>query len=248
MIQGTGGQKLKRKDLYYFDLVVFQVEDALFKVPKNHFATSSVFATIFTLPPGENDVEGTEDKPFVLHGISEIDFESLLKLMYPPPLANIKLTQQDWISVLKLCTLWEFTDIRERAIQELLKEEIKMGTIEKMECGKSYQVQEMLLGGYAELLKRTETITAEEAERLGWRTAAKLLLLREEYLSTTITSQHSSISRTCGQCGSQCGGTQLQKYCNDYGRYYPCGEQISLSDRNQHDFTNAIRKEFKAEL
>jgi len=96
--------KLKRKDLYYFDLVVFQVrsyvedvpeifidknlkmEDTLLKVPKNHFATSNVFATIFTLPPVENDVEGTEDKPFVLHGISEVDFESLLKLMYPPPL------------------------------------------------------------------------------------------------------------------------------------------------------------------
>jgi len=62
------------------------VEDVLFKVPKNHFSTSSVFATIFTLPPGENDVEGTEDKPFVLHGIGEADFESLLKFMYPPPL------------------------------------------------------------------------------------------------------------------------------------------------------------------
>jgi hypothetical protein len=105
MTQAASGAKLRRKDLYYFDLVVFQVracyivckripsltkgwkvEDALFKVPKNHFTTSSVFATIFTLPSGENDAEGTEDKPFILHGISEVDFESLLKLMYPPPL------------------------------------------------------------------------------------------------------------------------------------------------------------------
>jgi hypothetical protein len=65
---------------------MLKVADSLFKVPKNHFATSNVFATIFTLPPGECDVEGTEDKPFVLHGISEVDFESLLKLMYPSPL------------------------------------------------------------------------------------------------------------------------------------------------------------------
>jgi hypothetical protein len=68
------------------NFINLKVEGTLFKVPKNHFATSSVFATIFTLPPGENDIEGTEDKPFVLHGISEVDFESLLKLMYPPPL------------------------------------------------------------------------------------------------------------------------------------------------------------------
>jgi len=248
MTQAASGAKLRRKDLYYFDLVVFQVEDALFKVPKNHFTTSSVFATIFTLPSGENDAEGTEDKPFILHGISEVDFESLLKLMYPPPLSNIKLTRQDWISVLKLCTMWEFTDMRERAIQELLKEDMSMGTIDKIECGKRYQVKEMLLEGYNELLKRAETITAKEAERLGWKTAAKLLLLREEYLSTTITSQHPSISETCGQCGRQCGGTRLHRYCDDYGDYYPYDQQVTRPDRNQHDFTQAIQKEFEEEL
>jgi hypothetical protein len=47
---------------------------------------SSVFATIFTLPSGGAGAEGTEDKPFVLHGVAEVDFEALLKLMYPPPL------------------------------------------------------------------------------------------------------------------------------------------------------------------
>jgi hypothetical protein len=101
----AAGPKLKRKDLYYFDLVVFQVrgsfvrkytwefywqrgkvENALFKVPRNHFVASSVFATIFTLPSGGAGAEGTEDKPFVLHGVAEVDFEALLKLMYPPPL------------------------------------------------------------------------------------------------------------------------------------------------------------------
>jgi hypothetical protein len=71
--------------------------------------------------------------------------------------------------VLKLCTMWEFTDIRKRAIQELSKEEMKMGTMEKVECGKTYKVKEWLLDGYVELLvlKRPETITEKEAERLG---------------------------------------------------------------------------------
>ena len=81
--------KLYCHDVLNVQLIMrsMKVEDTLFKVPKNHFSASSVFATIFTLPPGEDDdVEGTEDKPFVLHGISEVDFESLLKFMYPPPL------------------------------------------------------------------------------------------------------------------------------------------------------------------
>jgi hypothetical protein len=63
------------------------VENELFKLPKAHFTTSNVFATIFTLPPGEQDIEGTEDRPFVLQGISMVDFENLLKVMLPlPPL------------------------------------------------------------------------------------------------------------------------------------------------------------------
>jgi hypothetical protein len=66
--------------------LILKVEDALFKLPKSHFVSSSVFATIFTLPPGDQDVEGTDDKPFMLHGISEVDFVSLLKVMYPAPL------------------------------------------------------------------------------------------------------------------------------------------------------------------
>lgn len=48
----------------------------LFKVPKNHFTTSSIFAAILTLPYGEEDVEGAEDTPFVLHGISEVDLNA----------------------------------------------------------------------------------------------------------------------------------------------------------------------------
>lgn len=78
-----------------------KVEDTLFKLPKTYFRTSSVFATIFTLPPGsEQDVEGTDAKPFVLHGINLVDFESLLKVMYPlslyvnAPFGNIYPTEK----------------------------------------------------------------------------------------------------------------------------------------------------------
>jgi len=243
--------KLKRKDIFYFDLVVFQVEDTLFKLPKGQFAASSVFATIFTLPPGEKDAEGTEDKPFVLHGISEVDFESLLKLMYPPPLTNVKLTQQEWISVLKLCTMWEFTPIRKRAIQELSKKEMKMGTMKKIKCGKTYEVKEWVLAGYVELLKRTETITEEEAERLGWKTAAKLLLLREQYLSTIASQYLALIGESRGEC-DRCASTPYGGggFVGAFGRgYETCAPKVkTLPDRNQHDFKTAVQKELDAGL
>jgi hypothetical protein len=77
------------------------------------------------------------------------------------------------MSVLKLSTIWEFTDIRGRAIQELLKEDMGMKTVEKIECARSFRVKEWLLDGYIELLKRAETITNEEGERLGWKMVTK---------------------------------------------------------------------------
>lgn len=109
-----------------------------------------------------------------------------------------------------------------------------MGTMERIECGKSYEVKEWLSEGYVELLKRAETITGEEADRLGWKTAAKLLLLREQYLSK-INSQY---SQHCG-CNKGLGSVK---------GYHGCGHPFTVPDRNQHDFSKAVQKEFEAEL
>jgi hypothetical protein len=239
------------------------VEDTLFKVPKNHFLASSVFATIFTLPPGKEDVEGTEDKPFVLHEISEVDFESLLKFMHPPPLwvialleiqsplilnsctsTNGKLTKQEWLSVLKLCTLWEFTQIRERAIEEL-SENDPLGTVDKIVHGKSYDVGKWVLDGSVELLEGNKTITNEEAERIGWRTAAKLLLLREQYHLTT-GQLGLDYDPTCLKCHSSSCRGQFYRTCNGYNGYHSCAQPPSTS-RDQYDFKNAVKKELGLE-
>jgi hypothetical protein len=163
--------------------------------------------------------------------------------------ANVKLTPQEWISVLKLSTMWEFTDIREKAIQELSKKDTGMGSIEKIECAKSFEVKKWFLEGSVELLQRAETITGEEAERLGWEIATKLFLLREQYLSTIISqySQSDSISKSCGRCGGFCGGS-LYRFCQLYAAYHPCVQQAIVNDRSQHNFTKAVQKEFEAEL
>ena len=88
---------------------------------------------------------------------------------------ELKLTRQEWCSVLKLSTMWEFTKIRKWAIDELSKMKAEMGEIEMIEFGRSFDVKEWWLEGYGSLLKRGKTITDEEAERLGWKIAAKLL-------------------------------------------------------------------------
>lgn len=141
--------------------------------------------------------------------------------------------------------MWEFANIRERAIQELslLKGDMKMGTIEKIECARCFDVKDWLLEGYTELLKRAKTITNDEAERLGWKTAAKLLLLREQYLLTV------GATYTCGGCaGERCAiPGKLYSHCLKGGAYM-CGKRVSEPNRDQHDFTTALRKEFEAVL
>jgi len=199
----TTSRNLRRKEPFYFDCVVFQVENALFKLPKNRFTRSSIFATIFTLPHGENDVEGTDDKPFVLHGITEFDFQSLLKVMFPISITEYDLTQQEWISVLKLSTMWEFIDIREVAMKQLSTDRMEMTTFVKIECGRTYEVKKWLLDGYVELVKRGKAITDEEAQLLGWSTTARLLRLREQFLRLAVNS-------TCRTCGDDVSGFNLQ--------------------------------------
>jgi len=141
--------------------------------------------------------------------------------------------------------MWEFTDIRERAIQELSEDKDAMGSIDKIERGRSYNVKEWEMDGYVELLKRAETVTNEEVERLGWKTATKLLLLREQYLAS-ITSQWSTENGpTCMKCrNSSCRG-QFYRTCNSYGGYHGCAQQFT--SRDQYDFITAVKQELGAE-
>lgn len=145
--------------------------------------------------------------------------------------------------------MWEFTDIREKAVEQLSSKTMGMGPIEKIECAKMYNVQKWFLEGSNELLRRAEPITGEEAQRLGWETSAKLFCLREQYLSSIISqySQSDIISKSCGRCGGFCMGG-IYRICQVYSAYHPCAQQVVLSDRDQHDFTSAVQKEFEADL
>lgn len=139
--------------------------------------------------------------------------------------------------------MWEFSYIRERAIQELLTTGMAMPTIEKIECAKSFEVKGWLFDGYMELLKRDETITDDEAERLGWKTATKLVRLREQFLVTSKPTTP-TLPTPCGNCG--CSG-----YMNSVGYCQNCGHSNKFNvkpDREGHDFTEGVRKEFEAEL
>jgi len=183
---------------FYLDSVVFLVEGDLFKVYRHFFEKSSVFATIFTLPPGDNDVEGSSDAhPFRLEGVAKFDFECLLRLMHlhvpfsqsnAPQYTRIKMTSDEWISVLKLSTMWEFSEYRKLAIDKLSK---SLRLVDKICLAKEYKVADWLMEGYIGLASRQETISSDDEEKLGLSTVVRLFRLREG-------------RRRCESCGRDC--------------------------------------------
>ena len=55
-------------------------------VPRYHFERSmeEPFTSMFTLPVPPGEIEGTSDqKPIKLEGISSLDFQRLLEVLYP---------------------------------------------------------------------------------------------------------------------------------------------------------------------
>ncbi|KAG6805297.1 hypothetical protein H0H92_015924, partial [Tricholoma furcatifolium] len=77
---------VQKDEKYYFQFVVFSVDDTLFKVPRHHFEQdSSVFRDMFNLPCAEGvPPEGETDKnPIYLEKITKEEFSSFLEVICP---------------------------------------------------------------------------------------------------------------------------------------------------------------------
>ncbi|KAF8216984.1 hypothetical protein K438DRAFT_1798113 [Mycena galopus ATCC 62051] len=140
---------------------------------------------MLTLPPGDGvKVEGqSDDNPIVLEGISSVDFRALLKVLYPldaqAVLGDSWMTKAEWISVIKLSTLWRFLAARHLAITQL-QSRTDMDGVELVLLGRQYDVAAWLRKGYTDLAKRRNVLSREEAEKVGWETAFLLCQVREK--------------------------------------------------------------------
>ena len=77
------------------------------------------------------------------------------------------MTEEEWISMLKLSTLWGFSALREKAIGQLSWSSSTMDPVSRVELARKYQVKEWLIVGYQDLVNRPASISMEESERLG---------------------------------------------------------------------------------
>jgi len=220
------------------ECIIFLVEDTLFKVPRFPFERSGIFATIFTLPSGENTiVEGCADEhPFKLDGISKIDFQTFLRVVCPRDRTKYSMTVEKWVSVLKLSTMWDFHETRELAIKELSKEGM-MDLVMKVGLAKQFKIPEWLFAGYEGLIKRKEAISIAEAELLGLTTVVRLFRIREE----SVARRHTIPIQKRGPRWS--GGPASPGY-----PFFIPETETEEFDRTDCRCTEEIRREFAEEL
>jgi hypothetical protein len=88
MGDSEANQQVVKDPDYFIEVVVFQVENVLFSVPRHHFADSEgIFGTLFTLPQEQNSsqkAEGTcAEHPIMLSQDKAEDFRALMKVLYP---------------------------------------------------------------------------------------------------------------------------------------------------------------------
>jgi hypothetical protein len=88
-------------------------------------------------------------------------------------------SKEVWISVLKLSTLWYFSDIRALAIKKLDSHFLSptRDNVEIILLARTYDVSSWLRSAYTDFVDKG--LSLEDAERIGWETAARVYKARE---------------------------------------------------------------------
>lgn len=136
---------------------------------------------MFTLPPPEGECpEGsTTENPIVLAGVSTTDFDRFLSILYPLNFnANEINTIEEWSSVLHLASQWDFSSLRQLAIDNLAI--LIMSPIDRIVIGQAYHIPEWLVPAYTELCMRDDPLTLDEGKKLGMEDVITIGQLRQE--------------------------------------------------------------------
>ncbi|KAK0195869.1 hypothetical protein F5146DRAFT_308554 [Armillaria mellea] len=202
-----------RNKNFYWENSIFLVEDELFRAPRYQFIKhSDTFRAMFTLPQADADtVEGnSDDKPIRLYGVNKIDFERLLNFMYPleiPP--SLTRPLKEWISILKLSTMWVMTEIRNSAISHIMERHQEVEVVERITLGRSYEVPALVRSGLVTLVNQDGGMTEQQARLLGWETALRIQWVRDKLMA--------SRGHSCGFDENQVRNAATNVLCGDAG-------------------------------
>ncbi|KAF9525024.1 hypothetical protein CPB83DRAFT_838519 [Crepidotus variabilis] len=186
--QCDGKAVVERHDMYFFDFVVFQVQNTLFRVPKHGFLDlNPAFFDKFA-PVGSTSatLDANEADPIELKDIPADDFKALLLVIYP--FKRTAETYEEWLGALGLATQWDLADIRSKSISALsmLNRSDKKSPVEVALLAKKYRIKDWLLESYIQLVHSDDlnlrTLRQQEPENttLDWETISRLFSARLE--------------------------------------------------------------------
>jgi hypothetical protein len=92
-------------------------------------------------------------------------------------LPEVDFSLAEWISVLKLSTMWEFTGPRQYAIGQIPK--LGISPARQINLARDYHIQEWFLPGLIAYALQQDAITADDVDLLGWECVLKLVQARE---------------------------------------------------------------------
>ncbi|KAF8910804.1 hypothetical protein CPB85DRAFT_1164980, partial [Mucidula mucida] len=162
-----------RSPTFYWDFVIFKVQDKLYKVPKHVFEKSSeVFSDMFSIPQSADVTvrEGISDEhPITLTLVESTHFEALLNALLVDTrytnYADVGLGRQQWLWVLELANMWRMVNMRRLAITQLSN--MKLTDVDRIVYGHKLAVADWLLTGYRDIASRTVVINADDVKLLG---------------------------------------------------------------------------------
>jgi len=150
---------------------------------------------MFQLPaPTDGIPDGSsDDQPIRLDGIKKSDFIQLLRVMFPLNSQSCdSLSSEEWTSVLELSTMWQFKDIRARAIKTLESLTLSMDPVDKIIIARKFDVSPWLVTSLHALVEREEPLDLSEGNRLGMEWVLKVAEIRESrYLPCQYCPTHS---------------------------------------------------------
>lgn len=105
-------------------------------------------------------------------------------------------TKAEWISVLKISTLWRCLNLRKNAISELESDRPAMNltSLEKILLGRKYSISSWVGDGYTAILKSRNIITDEEMQSIGNLDSFKLMRMIHRQTRTGLYSDHTVLA------------------------------------------------------
>ncbi|KAF4620937.1 hypothetical protein D9613_001090 [Agrocybe pediades] len=238
---------------YNMATIYVKVEDTTFSIPRhvlNH--PGSPFEMMFKLPqPGDEERKeaASEQDPLVLEGIVAHDFEAFLHVLYPlpdnapPPKFNVG-SEDYWLGILKLATMWRYGKLHEKAVQQMKSIVAEKTPLEMIYLGRKYSMPAWVKDGYVALCSQEHLKPEELAEpptsdfALDWKTIATLLYVWGYQKSCTWP-----VNRECSYCRAYYRtSSELRLYCDN------CNSTESTPPHGSLSIPDLISQYFRQEL